>query len=133
MGWKKLIFGEKMPDKDDPKYKERYEKEVEAGRKTCRFLRLDKAAAAIQRFATGNPKCFLTIVFSVVIFCFSYNIWTICRVVNSSDKEQPTATQVQEQMIREAKSVPKDTTVRVKELNRLINDIKQRENESERN
>ena len=25
MSWKKMIFGEKMPDKDDPKYKERYE------------------------------------------------------------------------------------------------------------
>ena len=24
MSWKKMIFGEKMPDKDDPKYKERY-------------------------------------------------------------------------------------------------------------
>ena len=33
MGWKKMIFGEKMPDKNDPKYKERYEKEVAAGRK----------------------------------------------------------------------------------------------------
>ena len=33
MGWKKLIIGEKMPDKNDPKYTERYEKEVSAGRK----------------------------------------------------------------------------------------------------
>ena len=33
MGWKKLIFGEKMPDKDDPKYEKRYKKEVEAGRR----------------------------------------------------------------------------------------------------
>ena len=133
MGWKKLIFGENMPDKEDPKYTERYEKEVEAGRKTCRFLRLDKAAAAIQRFANRRPKLFLGLIFSVVIVCFSYNIWTICRVMNGSDKEQPTATQVQEQRIREAKSVPRDTTVRVKELNSLINQIKQRENESERN
>ena len=30
MSWKKMIFGEKMPDKDDPKYKERYEREVAA-------------------------------------------------------------------------------------------------------
>jgi len=28
MGWKKFIMGEKMPDKCDPKYAERYEKEV---------------------------------------------------------------------------------------------------------
>ena len=31
MGWKKLIFGEKMPDKNDPKYRKQYEKEVDAG------------------------------------------------------------------------------------------------------
>ena len=36
-----MIFGEKMPDKDDPKYKERYEREVAAGRKAARLLRLD--------------------------------------------------------------------------------------------
>ena len=33
MSWKKMILGEKMPDKDDPKYQDRYEKEVDAGRK----------------------------------------------------------------------------------------------------
>ena len=44
MGWKKLIFGEKMPDKDDPKYKERYERDVAAGRKFAKTLRIDKAA-----------------------------------------------------------------------------------------
>ena len=30
MNIKRMIFGEKMPDKDDPKYKERYEREVKA-------------------------------------------------------------------------------------------------------
>ena len=76
MGWKKLIFGEKLPDKNDPKYKERYEKEVEAGRKTCRFLRLDKAAAAIQRFANRRPKLFLGLIFSVVIWGFKSTVDT---------------------------------------------------------
>ena len=28
MGFKKILFGEKVPDKDDPKYKERYERDV---------------------------------------------------------------------------------------------------------
>ena len=51
MGWKKLIFGEKMPDKDDPKYRKQYEKEVDAGRRTARLLGIDKAAASAQRFA----------------------------------------------------------------------------------
>ena len=32
MGWKKFFLGEPMPDKNDPKYRERYEREVKAGR-----------------------------------------------------------------------------------------------------
>ena len=32
-GFKRMLFGEKMPDKDDPQYKERYEREVQAGHK----------------------------------------------------------------------------------------------------
>ena len=54
-----MIFGEKMPDKDDPKYKERYEREVVAGRKAARLLRLDKAAGGVQRFACKHPGGFL--------------------------------------------------------------------------
>ena len=60
MSWKKLIFGEKMPDKDDPKYKERYEREVAAGRKAARLLRLDKAAGGVQALRLqGIPGGFL--------------------------------------------------------------------------
>ena len=55
MGWKKLIFGEKMPDKDDPKYEKRYKKEVEAGKRAARFLRIDKMAGCAQRFACKHP------------------------------------------------------------------------------
>ena len=33
-----MILGEKMPDKDDPKYREKYEKDVEAGRRFARAL-----------------------------------------------------------------------------------------------
>ena len=44
MNIKRMIFGEKMPDKDDPKYKERYEREVKAGRKFAETLHIDKFA-----------------------------------------------------------------------------------------
>ena len=36
MSWKRFIIGEKMPDKADPQYKERYEKEVDAGKRFAR-------------------------------------------------------------------------------------------------
>ena len=40
MSLKKIIIGEPMPDKNDPKYKERYEREVEAGRKFAEKIKL---------------------------------------------------------------------------------------------
>ena len=44
-GFKRMLFGEKMPDKDDPQYKERYEREVQAGHKFAKATRIDQAAA----------------------------------------------------------------------------------------
>lgn len=102
MGWKKLILGEKMPDKDDPKYAERREKELEAGRKTCRWLKLDKAAYAIQSFASARPKVFLALVFGVVLFCFSYNVYCLARFANVHQPRQ-TATQAVERRLETAR------------------------------
>ena len=41
MSWKKFILGDKMPDKDDPKYQKQYEREVSSGRKFAEKLHLD--------------------------------------------------------------------------------------------
>lgn len=100
MGWKKLIMGEKMPDKNDPRYKERYEKEVSAGRKVARFLRIDKAAAATQRFADRWPKLFLGIVFGIVIFCFVLNVYRLSQVATKANDYQ-TAVEKQERIYKE--------------------------------
>lgn len=100
MGWKKLIMGEKMPDKNDPRYKERYEKEVSAGRKVARFLKIDKAAAATQRFADRWPKLFLGIVFGIVIFCFVLNVYRLSQVATKANDYQ-TAVEKQERIYKE--------------------------------
>ena len=84
MGWKKLILGEKMPDKNDPKYAERYEKEVSAGRKWAKFLKIDKAAGYAQCFACKYPKVFLTLVFGIVIGCLTLNICRMVQIYNLS-------------------------------------------------
>ena len=62
--WKNIILGEKMPDKDDPKYREKYEKDVEAGRKFARATRIDRLAGHVQRFAEKHRGVFLGIVMS---------------------------------------------------------------------
>lgn len=72
--FKKFILGEKMPDKDDPKYKDRYEKEVNAGMKFAKAAKIDKIAISVQSFANTHRKLFLAIVFGVVLSCFALNL-----------------------------------------------------------
>jgi len=80
MGWKKFIVGEPMPDKDDPKYKERYEREVEAGRKFANTSGISWAAKQIQSWGQNHKVAFLAIVFGFVIICFFVNVF---RMVNA--------------------------------------------------
>lgn len=70
---RKIIFGEKTPEITDPGYAEKGRRAQEAGEKFTRFLRLDKAAAATQRFASQRPVLFLGIVFGIATFFFSVN------------------------------------------------------------
>ena len=72
--WKNIILGEKMPDKDDPKYREKYEKDVEAGRKFARITRIDRLAGHVQRFAERHRGVFLGIVIAIVVGCLAVNI-----------------------------------------------------------
>ena len=80
MGWKKMLIGEKMPDKDDPQYRKRYEDEVNAGRKFAQKTRIDKVAGKVQHFAIGHQKAFLIIVFGFIAFSFSLNIYRMGQV-----------------------------------------------------
>lgn len=76
-GFKKILFGVKMPDKDDPKYSERYEKEVSAGRNFARKTRLDVAIARLQRLAEAHPKTFIRL---LVLFVTIGTITTLGRM-----------------------------------------------------
>ena len=57
-GFRRMLLGEKMPDKHDPQYKERYEREVDAGRRFAKATRIDKAAAKVQGFANVHAPSF---------------------------------------------------------------------------
>ena len=61
-GFRRMLFGEKMPDRNDPKYKERYERDIDAGRRFAKATRIDKAAAKVQGFANMHRTLFLVIV-----------------------------------------------------------------------
>lgn len=104
-----MLFGEKMPDKNDPKYKERYERDVQAGRRFAQATRIDKAAAKIQGFANVHRTLFLVIVFAFVIGGLAWNIYRL-TVVYRHHPSRRTATEMQDSLLRgRHKSLPLPT------------------------
>lgn len=99
-GFRRMLFGEKMPDKNDPKYKERYERDVDAGRKFAKTTRLDKAAAKVQGFANTHRTLFLAIVFGFVIGGLAWNVYRL-TVVCRHQPSRKTATEMQDSLLRE--------------------------------
>lgn len=97
MSWKKMIFGEAMPDKDDPKYKDRYDREVAAGRRFAKAAKLDQIAADVQHFANGRKKLFLAIVFGLVVLSFGFNLVQMVRICNRQQTEKQKVTAIEHQ------------------------------------
>ena len=83
MGFKRLFFGEPMPDKNDPRYRERYERDVEAGRKFADATGLSWLGMQVQRFGQQHKRVFLVIVFGIVLGCFALNVVRLVRVYRS--------------------------------------------------
>lgn len=102
--FKKMLFGEKMPDKNDPQYKDRYEKEVGAGRKFAKAMRIDRLAVCIQSFANSHRRTFLCLVFGFVILSFSFNMYRIVHA-SSASHDKTTATERQEQMLQKKRRI----------------------------
>ena len=82
MNIKKVILGEKVPDKDDPNYKKQHEQSVEAGKSFAQAMRLDKAAAKVQHFASHYPKVFLCLIFGFVLFSVGLNLYRMSTAVS---------------------------------------------------
>ena len=85
MGFKKIFLGEPMPDKNDPKYRERYEREVAAGRRFADAVGISWLARKIHDVACQNKILFLVVAFGVVLACFTFNIVTMVKVFNQSN------------------------------------------------
>lgn len=106
-GFRRMLFGEKMPDKNDPQYKERYERDVTAGRKFAKATRIDRAAAKIQGFANVHRTLFLVIVFSFVIGLFAWNVYRL-TVVYRHNPSLRTATEMQDSVLRQRHKLIKE-------------------------
>lgn len=85
MSWKKFFLGEPMPDKNDPKYKARYVREVAAGQKFAQFSGISWLARTIQRWGQAHKVAFVSVVFGFVIFTFFVNAFRLFRAYRSSD------------------------------------------------
>ena len=98
---RKMILGEKMPSKDDPKYRETYERDVEAGRKFAKRTRLDRLVGHVQKFADRHSGLFLGIVLAIVIGCFVINAYHFTKAYQLR-KAQTESSRTPEESIREA-------------------------------
>lgn len=83
-----MLVGEKMPDKDDPKYRQRYEEEVKAGRKFARTLKLDVLAIKVSSLPTITNDCSLPL--SLGLSCSVSDStstgWSWCTIISSPPK-----------------------------------------------
>ena len=74
MNIKKILFGEKTPDKDDPNYRKLREKSEAAGFKTSNILGLDKATAAVQSFAERHRTLFFGFLLALCVLMAAAHI-----------------------------------------------------------
>ena len=97
---KKMIVGEKMPDRDDPKYQKQYEEDIEAGRWFARITKLDVLAGHIQIFAEKHRRLFLAIVLGIILACFGLNVYRFSRAYGARREPRGTV-RSQEEILRE--------------------------------
>ena len=99
-GFRRMLLGEKMPARNDPKYKERYEREVNAGRRFAKATRIDKAAAKVQGFANVHRSLFRVRVLAYVAAGLAWNIYRR-TVVYHRQPVKRTATEMQDSILQE--------------------------------
>lgn len=68
MNIKKILFGEKTPDENNPKFQKLREESEAAGRKVTQITGMGKFFAKVQRFAENHKKVFFTILYAYVFF-----------------------------------------------------------------
>ena len=81
MNFKKIVFGDKIPDKEEPAYEKRYEHDFRSGSKFARMLKLDLLARHVQNFASNHRMLFLVLVFAFVLLSFGINLYRMSTVV----------------------------------------------------
>ena len=82
MNLKKVFFGERMPDKEDPEYQELRKKSYDAGRRFGDAIGLPWLGEKIYLVSSRHKKFFFVLLFSFVIFWLCLKTYTFVRAVN---------------------------------------------------
>ena len=90
---KRILFGEKTPDEDDPNFKKLHKESEAAGRKVAQMTGMGKFVAKVQRFAENHQKVFLGLIFA---YCFFASLIAIQRV---NRPQQSSAVESQERAL----------------------------------
>lgn len=100
MSLRKFLLGEPVPDKNDPKYKERYERDKAAGEAFARFTGLTALSGWICRHANAHKVSFLVIVFGLVVFLFILNAFRMIRGFHSGKPSHGVAVELVDSAMR---------------------------------
>lgn len=86
-GFRRIFVGEPMPDKDDPKYHERREREMEAGRRFAEAVGLARLGCWLCGVADSNRKVFMGVMLSLIMLFFLGNVWRIASHSGSTTRK----------------------------------------------
>ena len=103
----RILKGEPMPDKNDAKYKERYEKEKHYGEVFAEKAGLNWLAKKVQLWANNNRKMFLFLAFGFVIFIFLLNILTVSKADRNRKAHKTTAVELVDKAMKEQRNQKK--------------------------
>ncbi len=85
-GFRRIFVGEPMPDKDDPKYRERYEREVETGKRFAEAVGLARLGRWYCRVAENNKKMFFVVMLGLITFFFIGNVYRFASHVGHAQR-----------------------------------------------
>ena len=76
-GFRRIFIGEPMPDKNDPKYRERYEREVAAGKHFADATGISWLGARYVALAMAHRRTFIYVMVGLVFLFFVGNLYRL--------------------------------------------------------
>ncbi len=87
-GFRRMLIGEPMPDKNDPKYRERYERDVAAGARFAEVTGLAWLGRHYVAWAEKNKKAFFVIILSLMTFFVIGNFYRFASHIGDARNGQ---------------------------------------------